>query len=34
MGLLLYKEFAEMHNGKIFVKSEVGNGTESVVSLP
>lgn len=34
LGLVLCKEFAEKHQGKIEVKSEVGKGTEISVSFP
>jgi len=34
LGLLLCKEFIEMHNGEIVVESEPGHGTEFKVVLP
>lgn len=34
LGLLLCKEYVEKHNGKIIVDSEVGKGSEFIVSLP
>jgi PAS domain S-box-containing protein len=34
LGLILCKEFAEMHNGEIFVESQVGEGSRFVVELP
>ena len=34
LGLFLCKEFVEKHNGKIWVISEEGTGSEFVISLP
>lgn len=34
LGLLLCKEFIERHNGHMWVKSEFGNGSEFLFSLP
>ncbi|MCX6157316.1 MAG: PAS domain S-box protein [Ignavibacteriae bacterium] len=34
LGLLLCKEFAEKNNGKITIKSEVGKGSEFIVTFP
>lgn len=34
LGLLLCKEFVEMHDGKIMVESEPGSGTEFSVTFP
>lgn len=34
LGLILCKEFVEKHNGKIWVESEVGNGSDFRFSLP
>ncbi|MBP2032248.1 signal transduction histidine kinase [Clostridium algifaecis] len=34
IGLSICKEIVEMHNGKLVINSEVGNGTEVKVSIP
>ncbi len=34
LGLLLCKEFVEKHNGSLIIKSEVGKGTECIVTFP
>ncbi|MBN2894146.1 MAG: PAS domain-containing sensor histidine kinase [Bacteroidales bacterium] len=34
LGLLLVKEFVEKHNGKIWVESEYGNGSDFKISIP
>lgn len=34
LGLLLCKEFVELHNGKIDVESEEGKGSEFIITLP
>ena len=33
-GLMICKKIIENHNGKIEVISEVGNGTEFIISIP
>jgi signal transduction histidine kinase len=34
LGLYLAKYFTELHNGKIFVESTYGKGTDFIVELP
>jgi signal transduction histidine kinase len=34
LGLILCKEFAEKHNGKITVESTIGKGSKFTISLP
>ena len=34
LGLVIVKEFIDKHNGKIWVESEVGQGTEFFISIP
>jgi len=34
LGLLLSKEFTELHNGKIYVESEPGNGSTFYIAFP
>jgi signal transduction histidine kinase len=34
LGLILCKDFIEKHNGKIYVNSEIGNGTTFTFTLP
>lgn len=34
LGLYLVKSFINMHNGEIFVQSELGKGTRFIISLP
>jgi signal transduction histidine kinase len=34
LGLILCKDFIERHNGNIFVKSEIGKGSQFIVRIP
>jgi two-component system, sensor histidine kinase and response regulator len=34
LGLILCKEFVEMHNGEIWVESDIGKGSKICISLP
>ena len=34
LGLSIVKHGAALHNGKIFIESEIGNGTSIEISLP
>ena len=34
IGLALVKELVELHGGNIFVRSEIGKGTEFIIDLP
>ncbi len=34
LGLILCKDFVEKHNGKIWLKSEVGSGSDFKFSIP
>jgi PAS domain S-box-containing protein len=34
LGLILCKEFVEKHNGKIWVESDIGNGSKFIFTLP